>query len=68
MKKILILAIVAGAFGMVSCKKDRTCSCTGTYPIEIPMNKTTKKDATTACDLAQTNYNKVGGSTTCKLK
>ncbi|MBP6623589.1 MAG: hypothetical protein KA198_00365 [Chitinophagaceae bacterium] len=67
MKKILILAIVAGAFGMVSCKKDRTCSCTGAIKIDIPLNKSTKKDATDACDAAEKTYS-AAGATTCELK
>ncbi len=64
MKKVLLLAIIATAFGMTSCKKDYTCTCTTTvYDTDVTPNtiltgpittSTTiedkKSDATTACE------------------
>lgn len=67
MKKIFILAVVAGAFTMTSCKKDWTCECknsTGTYPITF--TKVSKADAKKACDTWNTTYSASGGS--CSLK
>jgi len=67
MKKLFILAVVAGAFTMTSCKKDWTCECknsTGTYP--ITMTNVKKADAKKACDTWNTTYAASGGS--CSLK
>ena len=65
MKKLLILAVIAGAFSLTSCKKDYTCSCTITgssTPIDYKWTKITKKDAKAACDkLNQSGVN-------CSLK
>lgn len=67
MKKLFILAVIAGSFTMTSCKKDWTCSCTGAVVIEVPITKQTKADAKKVCDAAQTTYS-AAGSTTCTLK
>lgn len=67
MKKLFILAVIAGAFSMTSCKKDFTCECTvsgQTTPIELKNVK--KVDATAACKTWNTSYSAQGGS--CKLK
>lgn len=69
MKKIFILAVVAGAFTMTSCKKDWTCECktsTGTISATIPFSKITKKDAKAACDVYNASATASGGS--CSLK
>ena len=51
MKKIIMIAVVGGAFALTSCKKDYTCECTATdtfwnitYTAEMK-----KKDAETWC-------------------
>ncbi|MGZ3899422.1 MAG: hypothetical protein ACXVNO_10840 [Bacteroidia bacterium] len=61
MKKILLIAAVAG-MAMVSCKKDRTCSCTETSTttnnsvtvsssqnVDVVFTKQTKRIAKLAC-------------------
>ena len=64
MKKVLLLALVATSFGMTSCKKEYTCSCTTTvYDTDVTPNvvltgpvsadakiKDTKDKAKTACE------------------
>lgn len=67
MKKLFILAVIAAGFTMTSCKKDYTCACTGAVTINIPITKSTKKDADAVCKTAQTTYSSAG-STTCTLK
>lgn len=60
MKKLLILAVIAGAFTMTSCKKIYTCVCTvggSTTEVKSP-TKLSKKNAETWCET----------STYCKLK
>lgn len=64
MKKVLLLAAVAVSFTMVSCKKDYTCSCSGT---DLPSNfqkfeygKTKKKDAEDACSTQESQLKSVG--------
>jgi len=56
MKKLLMIALVGGAFAMTSCTKEHTCACTATasasnlsYTAEMK-----KKDAETWCDSWQT--------------
>lgn len=60
MKKLLILAVIAGSFTMTSCKKEYTCVCTiNGSSTEVKSGvKLTKKDAKTWCET----------STYCKLK
>lgn len=67
MKKLILLAVIAGAFTMTSCKKDRTCSCTGAVKIDFTVPKASKADAKKTCDAAQTTYS-TAGATTCTLK
>ena len=56
MKKLLILAVIAGSFTMTSCKKEYTCVCTiNGSSTEV---KSGVKDAKTWCET----------STYCKLK
>ncbi len=66
MKKILVLAIIAGAFTMTSCKKTYTCVCTtnGTSQEITNPIKTTKATAKTWCEA----YNVGATGTTCSLK
>ncbi len=68
MKKILFLAIVLGAFSLTSCKKERTCSCTGGVTIDIKIPKSTKSDAKKTCETAQSTYSASVSATTCELK
>lgn len=65
MKKLLILAVVAGAFTMTSCKKVYTCVCTanGTSTEISSIIKMSKKTAKTWCET-----NTQGTGTTCTLK
>ncbi len=64
MKKLLILAVVAGAFTMTSCKKVYKCACTvsGTTTEYSTGTKVSKASAKTWCTALQ-----VGGGT-CTLK
>ncbi len=32
MKKVVLFVAVISAFSFASCKKDRVCTCTGTWP------------------------------------
>lgn len=67
MKKVLLLAIVATAFGMTSCKKDYTCECTiGGQTSSSVMKNVKKADAKTACETLNTSAKISGGS--CSLK
>lgn len=63
MKKVLLLAIVATAFGLTSCKKDYTCECTilGTTS-SVKYTNVKKADAKKSCEA----LNQVGVS--CSLK
>lgn len=70
MKKfIAILAIVAFAGSMTSCKKDYTCTCTATVLGFTSTSKTTikntKKKAEEACTANQTTT--AGVTYSCKL-
>jgi len=56
MKKIMLASLIALACGFVSCKKDRTCTCTynksgtSSYDTEITTyNRVTKKSANATC-------------------
>jgi hypothetical protein len=50
MKKVIFIAIVAVA-SLASCKKDRTCTCTGAsgYSSVTTYTKAKKADARAAC-------------------
>jgi hypothetical protein len=74
MKKITLLAIVACAFSLASCKKDYTCECTTTYNGITATGSTTikdtKKKAKDACEKESTTSS-IGGytsTTDCKIK
>lgn len=64
MKKLFILAVAFGAFTLVSCKKNWTCSCTlnGVTSEYKTGAKVNKKTAKTWCDQIGTY------SGSCKLK
>ncbi len=72
MKKSVLIAIAAVGFLAVSCKKDYTCSCSGT---NLPANftkfdygKTKKKDAEDACSTQQSQIRSAGFSdATCSI-
>jgi predicted small secreted protein len=66
MKKLLVLAVVAGAFTMTSCKKNYTCVCTanGTSSEVTTPTKVSKATAKTWCEA----YNTTGSGVSCKLK
>ncbi len=70
MKKLLLLAFVAGTFMMTSCKKDWTCECKdgstslGTFEIT---NKT-KATAKTACEGNNATFKAVYPGVSCNLK
>ena len=69
MKKLFILAIVAGAFSMTSCKKDYTCECVDTTTGVVDFTfkqKSTKAKAKTWCELFNSTYASVGDK--CSLK
>ncbi len=79
MKKLLLLPVVALAFGSVACKKDYTCECiqvisengveTGRQTLTSTFNAT-KSDAESSCN--GLNVNQTLGplttNTTCTLK
>lgn len=50
MKKVLMIAIVGGAFALTSCKKDYVCSCTASgVTLDVTYQDVKKKDAQEAC-------------------
>lgn len=79
MKKILLIAAVAG-LSMVSCKKDRVCTCTETPTSGVVVNykvtyyNSKKSDARLLCqgEATQRDYtapvSNTGDKTTCELK
>ena len=80
MKKISILASALVAIFLVSCKKDRVCECTDTYPsggtgtYKVTYYDAKKKDARLLCASEASQYQEVsptpytGTKTTCELK
>lgn len=71
MKKAIVALGCIAFFGLASCKKDYTCTCTTPDPLggadvvvknEIPKAK--KSDAETACDNFDTAAKLVGGNCT----
>jgi hypothetical protein len=70
MKKALLIGSlgVFGVMALTSCKKDYTCDCTvDGQDTAIPLMDTKKKDATDACDAAETTYGSNGASSSCTL-
>lgn len=80
MKKLKLLPLaLAGvlSIGITSCKKDRTCECTETYPqgggaftANVTLIKVTKRQAKDIC-VSRTDYDNNGqitSTTDCKLK
>jgi len=70
MKKLLVLLFVASlGLAATSCKKDYTCECvTGTQTVPTVIANSSKSDAETVCNSAQTQARLVSPSTTCTLK
>jgi hypothetical protein len=67
MKKLVLAVAALGLISLTSCKKDRTCKCTSsTINQDYPLLKSTKKDATTACDALNTQWTLLSGK--CELK
>ena len=68
MKKIFVLAVVAGAFAMTSCKKERDCVCTvGGETLTAKMGKASKSDQEDACNALQATYSLTGATASCSL-
>lgn len=77
MKKVLFIAVIAGA-SLASCKKDRTCTCTttssgGTVTDVTVYHEARKKDARLFCIGSQSTVTSGGVSSTgddtkCELK
>ncbi len=66
MKKFLLVAVIVSA-ALVSCKKNRTCSCTADgETLDTVLTNTTKSEAQTKCDALNVLVTLEGG--TCKLK
>lgn len=71
MKKMIPVAAVAVlALMFTSCKKDYKCNCTIVDASGAPLpgitygiQKSSKKDAKSSCDAAQTTYTVAGAST-----
>lgn len=65
MKKIILVAVVA-TFGLASCKKDYTCSCTATgLPSQygkFEYTKVKKDDAESTCSSQQSSLRSAGYS------
>lgn len=65
MKKVLAIAVL-GVFGLASCKKDYTCTCTvDGESIKYELKDVKKKDAKDACDTAGSLWILAGG--TCEI-
>jgi len=63
MKKLLLMAAVAGLFTVTSCKKDYTCNCTvGSTTTPTTIENVSKADAEAACDALDAINQIVGGS------
>lgn len=70
MKKLFILAVIAGAFSMTSCKKDYTCECknsAGTVEFTYTQNSS-KAKAKTWCTAWNTTYTAGTSGGSCSLK
>ncbi len=70
MKKMTLLAVAALAITFTSCKKDRTCSCTG-GPAGSDISYTAKLkkgDADTWCTSWNTSYKAAYTTGSCTLK
>lgn len=69
MKKIMLLATVALAFGMTSCKKDWTCECKDSGGVDFTYTqKSTKAKAKTWCEAWNTSYKATSSTGSCDLK
>lgn len=72
MKKLVLFSalVLASAFSLQSCKKDRVCECTvSSLTYKVTLNDATKRQAKDACVSRQTDNG--NGTTTkvdCKLK
>lgn len=68
MKKILFVAVL-GMITLSSCKKDYTCACTftGGATLNIAIEKSSKKDAESACDSAESTYKVADAAASCSL-
>ena len=52
MKKTTLIALSISAFFLISCKKDRVCSCTyadGSVATQVTFVHVTKKEAKSSC-------------------
>ena len=66
MKKFFFVAVIVSA-SLVSCKKNRTCSCTfSSETMDTVLTNTTKSEAQSKCDALNALATLDGG--TCKLK
>ncbi len=73
MKKITLLAAVIVAASFASCKKNYTCTCSGTYngvsgTYTYDLGKIKKKDAKSSCDAAGSTWVTVGYTCEAKVK
>lgn len=70
MKKVASIAMIAlFAVSFTACKKDYTCSCTGSSlaaDIDYTYEKVKKDEAETACNTSNTAWALGGGSCTLK--
>ena len=74
MKKLLFVFAIAAVGSLASCKKDYTCACTYTDPIEgeeatqdFPYEKQKKGDAEDLCDKQQTQFQMIDSDAKCSL-
>ncbi|HNW89703.1 MAG TPA: hypothetical protein PKN48_08555 [Bacteroidales bacterium] len=70
MKKFFMIAVVALVFAsLTSCKKDYTCTCTGSTmgTITLPLTNATSKDAKDACDASQVTYRNADATVNCEI-
>ena len=73
MKKITLLAAVVIAASFASCKKNYTCTCTGTSQgvsgtYTYDLGKIKKKDAKSSCDAAGSVWISAGYTCESKVK
>ena len=73
MKKVFLLAAVAMAFGLSSCKKDYNCTCTysssllGDSTLVTPFLDAKKSDVEDACSTLETTWKLLDASATCTV-
>lgn len=64
----LLIAVVLGAFTMVSCRKDHTCACKyNDTTVNVMILKAKTKDAEGTCKAAEATYKQQDPSAKCTM-